>query len=133
MPSGLVGAHTFTHRRARQIGEQKGAHDGGIATRLFGQAYSQSAKELRNRRVGGTTIFDDRLQFGELHFSECQQDVVFARKVIEKRAFTKVGSVGDVFYRGVREAMLREKIESSAKQAFPDLRGTPLAPIRRSR
>ena len=60
-------------------------------------------------------ILDDGLKFGELHFRECQQDVVFAGKIIEKRAFANVGGVGDVLHSGVCEAMLGEKIESSTK------------------
>jgi hypothetical protein len=55
--------------------------------------------------------------------------VIFAGKVIEKRAFADVGGVGYVLHRSVCEAMLSEEIEGSTKQAFPDLSGTPLSAI----
>jgi len=40
--------------------------------------------------------FDGCFQLGELHFSERQQDMVFAREIIEKSAFTDVGGLRDV-------------------------------------
>jgi len=121
MSSSLVDAHTFTHRGARQIGEEQRTHDGRIATRLFGHAHGKSPKELRDWLASAAKIFDYGLKLGELHFGEGQQEVILAREVIEKRAFTDVGGVGDVLHSGVREAVLSEEIERSTEQAFADL------------
>jgi hypothetical protein len=48
-------------------------------------------------------------------------NVILARKIIEKGAFTNISGVGDVLHGSVSEAMLSEEVESRTKQAFPDL------------
>jgi hypothetical protein len=85
---------------------------------------------MRDRFVSIPSAFDDRFQLAQLHFGERQQDVIFARKVVEKCAFTNIGGVSDVFHRGIGEAILSEQIQSSTKQAFANLRRTPLSTIR---
>ena len=123
----VVDTHGIAHRRAGQIGEKQGADHGGVAARLFGHTNAESAKKLRDGFAGGAQIFDDGLQLGELHFSEGQEEVVFAGEIIEEGALADVGGVGDVFDGGVGEAALGEKIERGAEEALADLSAAALA------
>jgi hypothetical protein len=50
--------------------------------------------------------------------------VVFARKVIEKRAFTDVGGIGDVLHSSVRETVPGKKVERGTKKPLADFQGT---------
>ena len=111
MPASLVAPHGFADSSAREVGEQHGANDGGIAARLLRHANGKSAKELGERLGGGAQMFNDGLQFGELHVGKGQKQVIFAREIVEEGAFAEIGGVGDVFDGGVGEAALGKKVE----------------------
>jgi hypothetical protein len=72
---------------------------------------------------------DSFLQLCELHFAKCQENVVLAGKVVEKRTFSHVGSVGYVFDGGFGETLFREEIEGRVEQTFANVGATTLAAI----
>src|SRR6266403_4806816 len=72
---------------------------------------------------------DSVLELGELHFAEGQENVVFAGKMIEERAFADVGDVGDVLDGGFHEAFFSEELQRRAKEAFADFGAAALAAV----
>lgn len=127
MRARVVDTHGIAHRRAGQIGQKEGADHGGVAAWLFGHTNAESAKKLWERFAGGAQIFNDGLQLGELHFSEGQEEVVFAGEIIKEGALADVGGVGDVFDGSVGEAALGEEIEGGAEEALADLSAAALS------
>src|SRR5712692_11481817 len=88
--------HGLTNRGRRKIGLKKGADDGRVASRLLRHADAERTEELWHRLVCLPGCLDGCFQLPELHFHEGQQDVVFAREVVEKGAFTDVSRLGNV-------------------------------------
>src|SRR6266851_773744 len=88
--------HGLANWSRRKIGLKKRADDGRVASRLLGHADAQRTEELWHRLVYLAGRLDGCFQLPELHFHEGQQDVVFAREIVEKGAFTDVGNLGNV-------------------------------------
>src|SRR5216683_1954194 len=55
------------------------------------------------------------------------KDVVLAREIIEKGAFTDVSGFGDVLDGSFRKPLLCEELESGAEKALADVGATTLA------
>jgi hypothetical protein len=64
-----------------------------------------------------------------LHFPESQQDVVLAGEIIEKGAFTHVGSFGNVLDSRFDESLLSEKLERGTEKPFAKLGAAALPTI----
>src|SRR5258708_2359554 len=88
--------HGLANRSRRKIGLKKRTDDGRVASRLLGHADAERTEELWHRLVCLPSCLDGCLQLPKLHFHEGQQDVVFAREVVEKGAFTDVSGLGNV-------------------------------------
>jgi len=119
--------HGFADGRGGEIGLQQRADDGGIAGGLLGHAHAQGTEELLHGLIGVTSGVDGVLQFGELHFAEGEEDVVFAGEIIEEGAFADVSGFGDVANGGFGEAFFGKELESGAEEAFTDVGATTLA------
>src|SRR5712692_296807 len=123
--------HGLANRSRRKIGLKKRANNGGVASGLLGHADAERAKELRHRLARLAGHLDGGLQLAELHFHECQQDVVFAWEIIEKGALTDVSSLGNVLDSRLSKTFLGEKIERGAEQSFANFGAATLSAIRR--
>jgi hypothetical protein len=64
-----------------------------------------------------------------LHFSERQQDVVFAGEIIEKGALADVSGISDVLDSRFCESLLGEKLEGGTEKPFAKLGAAALPTI----
>src|SRR6266851_2109383 len=119
--------HRRTNRSCRKIGLEKRSDDGGVASGLLGHANTERTEEFGHRFARAASRLDGCFQFAELHFSERQKDVVLAREIIEKGAFTDVSGFGDVLDGSFRKPLLCEELESGAEKALADFGATTLA------
>src|SRR5437667_11326445 len=96
--------HGLANRSRRKVSLKKRANDCRIAGGLLGHADAEGAEELRHGLVCLACHLDGCFQFAELHFSECQKDVILAREIIEKCAFAYVSRFGDVLDSSFKES-----------------------------
>src|SRR5258708_22150598 len=121
--------HGLANRSRRKIGLKNRADNGRVASRLLGHADAERTEELWHGLARLAGRLDGCLQLAELHFHESQQDVFFAREIVEKGAFTDVSGLGDVLDSSFSESLLGEKSERSAKQAFANIGAAALSPV----
>src|SRR2546429_3062243 len=77
--------HGLAHRSAREISLKNRTNDFRVARWLLGHTDTEGAQELRHGLVRPARLIDSSFELPELHFAKGQQDVVFAREVVEKR------------------------------------------------
>src|SRR5215469_1854439 len=121
----------LAHGSAREISLKKRTNDFRVARWFLGHADTQGAQELRHGFVAAARLFNSGFKLPELHFAKSQEDMVFAREVIEKSALADIGSFRNVLNRAFREAFLGEHGKRRAEEALADLGTTALAPVGR--
>ena len=121
--------HRFAYLGGREIRLEKGANDGRVASRFLGHTDAERAQEMGHRfiRVAGAVY--SVLELGKLQFAEGEENMVFARKMIEEGAFADVGDISDVFDGSLGEALFSEKLERGMEETFANLRTATLAAI----
>src|SRR5258706_9102256 len=76
--------HGLANRSRRKIGLKNRADNGRVASRLLGHADAERTEELWHRLVCLPGCLRGCFQLPKLYFHRGQQDVVFAREVVEK-------------------------------------------------
>src|SRR5580704_5388659 len=127
-PMRLVARGGLAHGIVQQRRNHEAAHEFRREGRFRIVAVGKLPQDLLDGFFASTRIDERRFHLRETLLAESVENMFLGLEIVEEGSFADIRGVGDVLYRGVSKATLREQTQGAAHQTLMSFRVAALAP-----